>query len=317
MAYAAFQGTFRGIFPAPVLVPAPFGILSVADVLTSDTDTNNSIKDDWIRGYSVDFNTRPQVVELLDKFEDSITGGDVSATSTSDNLFENYNPFFIQVQDNGSGMGILGLDRRARIAKQIEAVTQKAVEYELWSGVVALAEASEDSTDDIVGGPFLSQATASAGSTVLTTGGVDPRAALWQLEMAITNSPTGAPGVIHMSRDVASFLTQNQAIQIKPGPNGEDILQTALGTPVIAGAGYTGAGPIGTSGATPTSTNKWAYVTGAVGVILGDSEIVNKDYSQGFDTATNDYHLRAYRPACVHFDPSIFYSAQITIPATP
>lgn len=311
--FPAPRGAFRGVFPAPDLVPAPFGLLSVADVKSSDANSNNDIQDKWIRGYSIDYYSNPSAIDILDKYNDTVTNGQLS-TSDTDNYFLNIDPFFIQVEDNGSLMGVLGLDRRDRIMKQLIASTQKAAEWELWNGGAALAEASIDNSDVLSGSPFL---IAEGGANILTNGGVDPRNALWQLEGAVSNSPIGIPGVIHMSRDVASFLTQNKAIGVHTGPDGQEHLRTALGTPVIAGAGYTGNGPIGQDDADASATNKWAFVTGPVAVFLGDPEIVNKDYSEGVKTSTNDYLLRAQRPASVYFDTSVFYAAQITIPDTP
>lgn len=292
---------FQGIFPSQALVPASFGLLSVADL--KDTASLDP-KSHWLQGYSVEFDSRPQKVSILSKYTAALpsNSGIVYQASVPDELFEDIDPFFIQVDDKGSAMGLLGQDRFSRILNQLEATTQKALEFELWTGAASIEDGAEN--------PYLTQTT----STVLTTGGVAPKKALYLIEGALSNSPTGAGGVIHVSRDVASTLTLQDAIRPVTGPDGVVHLETVLGTKVIAGTGYLGNGP-GLTDA--TATNKWIYATGPVSVTLGDPEVVEEDLNRAFTPATNDVYLTAIRAASVYFDPSVFYAAQVTLPDIP
>jgi hypothetical protein len=133
-----------------------------------------------------------------------------------------------------------------------------------------------------------------------------PDKALWLLEQSISRSPVGARGVLHFTRDVASAL--GSKLQYKDGK-----ITTRLGTRVVVGSGYTGNGPVGDAAAAASDTNKWAYATGDLVVILGEKEIVNESVASGFKPSTNDYTVKATRPAAVFFDPTIHFSAQITL----
>lgn len=294
---------FAGIFPPGELIPAPCGLLGVASVLI--TDVNGEQR--WLRpGGSAEFITRPENVRILTLSEENVPNGTVYHDDSAPLVrnFGDVEPFFIEIEDNLTGMGLVGLDPLTRLDAQLEAISQKAVEYELWTGVAAKAS----STDE----PYLSK----AGVPVLSSGGVDPRAALALLEQAIADqSPTGGAGVIHITRDVAASITGvGSGMSYQTDERGFSYLVTSLGTPVVVGSGYTGAGPDGETGAAPTASNKWAYVTGPVSVQLGQSEIVNQDASQGFNSRTNDLILRGQRPASVWFDTSIHAAVQITIP---
>ena len=115
-----------------------------------------------------------------------------------------------------------------------------------------------------------------------------------------------------MTRDVAASLFGGN-LTTQTSPSGENVIVTSLGTPVVVGSGYTGAGPDGDANAAPSGTNKWMYVTGPVTVHLGDAEIDNDSYAQGFNTSTNDLVIRGSRPAAVYFDPTLHYAAQVTL----
>lgn len=288
---------FEGPVPARELTVAPYGLLSVADVLT----TSDSPEDErWIRGFDQMSDANPQLVRLITKTNETVTGGTVASTDADLPQFFPVDPFFIEARDERGTFGLVHEDREARLLRQIEAVSQKAVEQELWSGPTAQAETGNTNH-------YLSE----AGTTKVTTAGVDPKAALYLLEQAISNSPTGSGGVIHLTRDVASDLSNSNALHVENG-----ILVTTLGTPVIVGSGYAGTGPSGDAAEDASATNKWAYLTGPVNVILGQSSVVNTR-AEGFNTSINDLALQALRPAAVYFDSSIFYAAQITLPAIP
>ena len=292
---------FRGIYPAPDLTPAPCGILSVARVMT-----HNSAEYDerWVRGFSYEFHSQPET--QLFTVNDVDTGATGVVGDSTLPRFKEYEPFFIQVTETRSAFGINGEDRFEIVKKQLEAATQKAVEHELWEGHAARAESN--------GNDFLKK---SGGATVVNSGALAPATALMLLEEAITDSPTGTSGVIHMTRDVASIL--GSRLMYLPADGGKTgKAMTRLGTEVIIGSGYTGYGRLNDSNSTASASNKWMYATGALDVHLSKPEVVNENLGQGFtaSTNTNDLKIKAVRAAAVYFDPSIYYTVRLALPTT-
>lgn len=291
---------FRGIYPAPDLTPAPCGILSVARVMTHG---GAEYDERWVRGFSYEFDSQPEV-EVFTVNDATVTGG-VTGTSTLPQ-FKEYDPFFIQVTDTRSTLGLNGEDRFKTAIKQLEVATQKAVERELWEGVAALAETN--------GNDFLREA---AAATVVNSGALAPATALMLLEQAISSSPAGTNGVIHMTRDVASIL--GSRLIYSPADGGKTgKAMTRLGTEVVIGSGYTGAGRIDDANATASASNKWMFATGPIDVHLSKPEVVNENLGQGLtvSTNTNTLTVKAVRAAAVYFDPSIHYTVRLALPTT-
>lgn len=286
---------FRGVYDAPEITPTPCGLLSVARVTTH---TSRGYDERWIRGFSYIYDTQG-TLRILTTDDDTVTGGELF---NSDDLprYLDYDPFFIEVEDYSSTFGLLGVDRIAKIKKQLEAGTQKAVERELWDGLAADAASNSN--------VFLANADAS----VVHAGAHDAYMALYHLEQAISDSPLGEQGVIHMTRDVASVL--GSRITFGKGEDGKFFTQTRLGTPVIIGSGYSGNGPSGDENAAASISNKWMYATGPIEVHLGKIEVVNENLGQGVDASINSMRLKATRPAAAYFDPSIHYTVRVALP---
>jgi hypothetical protein len=289
---------FRGVYPAGELVPAPCGILSVARVTE-----HNQNDERWVRNFSYEFDTQPSYVRLLTVDDAAVTSGELS-DNQSDQRYADYQPFFIDVEDFASTFSLPGQDRFERVVKELNSVTQKALEYEYWEGKAALADAT--------GNFYLSK---SGAATVPVSGAFAPSIALMYLEQAISGSPVGENGVIHMTRDIASILG-SRLIYKKGEDEYSGRAMTRLGTHVVIGSGYTGNGPIGATGAAASDTNKWMYATGSVEVHLGKIEIVNENLAQGADVTLNNMRIKAYRPAAVYSDPSMHFAMRVTIPNT-
>lgn len=288
---------FRGIYPAPKLVPSPVGLFSVADVMTH---TAREYDERWVRGFSHEFDSRP-TVRLLTVNDETVTGGEIYDGSHGSN-YEDYTPFFIEVEDLSSAFGLPGEDRFSKVLAQLEAASQKAVELELWDGVAAQGEAT--------GNPYL---TKTGAATEVSNGVHNASEALYLLEGALANSPVGANGVIHMTRDVASLLG-SRLVYVPGSDDKKARVMTRLGTDVVIGSGYSGNGPVGDGAATASLTNKWMFATGPVSVHLSKPEVVNDSLAQGANVSINDMLIKAVRAAAVYFDPSCHYSAQITLP---
>jgi hypothetical protein len=289
---------FRGYFPPPELTPASCGLLSVARV---ETHTGREYDERWIRGFDYEFDTLP-TVRLLTTNDDAVVGGTLY-DGTQSTRYLSYDPFFVEVEDFRSAFDLPGEDRFKRVKKQLEAATQKAVEAELWDGYAATGDANANIFLSKTGEP-----------TLAASGAFNPVIALMYLEQAISDSPTGEEAMIHMTRDVASYL--GSYILHKETEEKGPHLITRLGTQVVIGSGYSGNGPVGDTNAAASATNKWMYATGPVQVHLGKIEVINENLAQGVDATINDMRIKAYRPAAVYFDPSIHYTVRVTLPTT-
>lgn len=291
---------FRGIYPAPELVPSPVGLFSVARVMSH---TARDYDERWVRGFSYEFDSQA-TIRLLTTNDLAVSGGELSNPSgTAANEYRDYTPFFIESEVLNSTFGLPGEDRFAVAIAQLEAASQKACERELWDGLAAQAASNSNS--------YLTK----AGSVTEVLNGVhNASEALYLLEGAISNSPVGANGVIHMTRDVASLLGSRLVYDMDSSNPSKGRVMTRLGTPVVIGSGYSGNGPVGDGAATASLTNKWMFATGPVDVHLGKPEVVNDTLAQGANVSINDMLIKAVRPAAVYFDPSIHYCAQVTLP---
>lgn len=294
------MATFRGVFEATALEPASCGILSVARV-TEHTGREHDER--WIRKFSQEFDTLPSSIRVLTVNDEEVTSGQL--TSSTAQTYLDYVPFYIEAESFESTFGLLGEDRFQRVIDQLKSVTQKGLEYEYWEGRVAQAPSTDHPN------MYLRK---QSSATIPVAGAVKPENALMLLEQAISASPVGQTGVIHMTRDVASILG-SRLIYLKPKDGTPGKIMTRLGTPVVVGSGYTGSGPIGDANATASATNKWMYASSDINVHLGKIEVVNDTLAQGADVTINNMRIKAYRPAAVFSDPSLHYAMRVTLPS--
>lgn len=287
----------NGVVEAPKIVPSAFGLLAVVDAVTDPNENH------WVRGFSQEWET-----DLYALYNVDDTNGNETqiAGAGSVNYYDEIKPFFIEVQEDITTLGFRGIDRIARIKRQLEATTQRAIEQELWDGAIRKATGHTNRA-----------LTTSPGVTILNSGtALSPRRALALLEHHIAlSSHAGEQGIIHATRDVIALLSSNS--QMLFHNKEKDHLQTMGGTPVVTGSGYTGTGPDGATGATASDTNKWIYATGTVRVYVGDVDVVNDNLGQAYDVAgnQNDMRLKAIRPAAVYFDTSIHLAVRVDLTA--
>jgi hypothetical protein len=287
----------NGVVAAGKIVPSAFGLLAVVK------PENSADEDRWIRGFSQEYET---TVDTLTNWDDTDSTSYTLVNNATVNYYDEIKPFFIELEETRSTLGFLGIDRIERLKRQLEGVTQKALERELWHGDIRITE-SHDNKALI------------DGATVLNSGAaLSPKRALALLEHSIAvASHGGEQGIIHATRDVVALLSSNSNMLFHE--KDKDHLQTMGGTPVIVGSGYTGQGPLSvTDGSeTPTAANKWIYATGTVRVYLGKIDVVNDNLAQGYDVAgnQNDMRLKAIRPAAVYFGTSIHLAVRVDLTA--
>ena len=289
----AFPNT--GIVAAPKIMPSEFGLLAVAK-------PENSVDEDrWARGFSQEWDTD---LYSATNYDGTDTTSDSVASDATPTRYTEINPFFIEAQDIRSTLGMSKFDYIARLARQLEGVTQKAMEQELWDGAIRKGESHSNKA--------LSAASATLvnGTTALTAA---KALALLDFTMA-SNSPCGENGIIHMTKDIAGLLSASYMIfhNVETGH-----LQTVSGTKIVIGSGYTGTGPDGQTGATASAGNKWMYGTGTVKTYVGKVDVVNDNLAQGYDVSgnQNDIRLKAIRPAAVYFDTTIHLAVRVDLTA--
>jgi hypothetical protein len=285
---------FTGIFEAPKITPSEFGLFTVAKPETQFEE------DQWIRGFSHEWDT---TIRGLVNYDDTDTTSSTLVSNTTPERYTEIKPFFIEAEDYRSALGFPGLDYVARVKRQLEGGTQKAMERELWDGAIRKGESHANKA--------LSASTATLVNST-TALSVQRALALLDFELGDT-SPAGENGVIHMTKDVAGLLSSNYMIF----HNEAGHLQTISGTKIIIGSGYSGAGPTDVTGATASATNKWMYGTGSVRTFLGDIDVVADTLAQSYDVAgnQNDMRIKAIRPAAVYFDPSIHLAVRVDLTA--
>lgn len=282
----------NGVVEAPKIVPADYGLFAVA----KPEDSSN--EDRWIRGFAQEWQTSLYSAKLwdaTDSTEDSV------ASDATPTYYTEIDPFFVEVEEVLSTFGFLGLDRIQRIKNQLEGVTQKAVEQELWDGYIRQTETHANAA--------LSSATA----TILNSGtALSAVRALALLDYTIGEaSPAGEQGVIHMTRDIAALLSSSYMLF----HTADGRLETISGTPIVIGSGYSGNGPTGAANAAASATNKWMYGTGTVKTYVGKIDVVNDNMSQAYDVSggQNDMRLKAIRPAAVYFDTSVHLAVRVDL----
>lgn len=277
------------IVPTAGLEVAPFGILSPATTLYDENDSF------WTSGMTYEVDDAGVVVK-----NGIIFGANQTAPSTvidnsdSKERFKTYYPFDIQASVKVSTFGTNPADIEASAKRALDIVTQKAVEYEFWNGDVAKLLTSDNDNRYLA-------STQTIDVTPVSGTGVKVRYGLALLEQAIADSPVGAQGVIHTTRDVAT------ALRLKEDG---DVLRTNLETPVVAGVGYSKKGP---TGATAPAGKAWMYATGPVSVRLGPTIIVPNKLNQAINTSINEIEYFADRSAAITWATSDSYAVLIDL----
>jgi hypothetical protein len=242
----------NGVVEAGKIVPSAFGLLAVIK------PENSADEDRWVRGFSQEYET---TVNNLKNWDDTDTTSYTLVNNATVNYYDEIKPFFVEIDEVRSTLGFLGIDRISRLKRQLEGVTQKALERELWNGDIRITEEHDN------------KALVSSSVTVVNSGvALSAKRALALLEHSIAvASHGGEQGLIHATRDVIALLSSNSSMLFHE--TGKDHLQTFGGTPVIVGSGYSGDGPriAVSTAAISTNTTLTLNTSSAHYLVTGDT----------------------------------------------
>ena len=248
---------------APPVVPLPYGLFSVAEPrLTTD--------DHWKVGVQWQSQACVSTAGAVGYCEASERGPLLPETGYCS--ISQFDPFFVYAYNTDPVIGHTLEEHRANTVQRLIASEQRTAEQFLWSQLVAQS------------GP------------VVSLSAFGPGVILGYLEQVLAEN-YGGQGVIHMSRQAATYLWEY--LQTQGGK-----LVTKLGTPVIAGAGYD---PIS------SPIDKFTmYVSGPVVLYRGETDvranavsrsnnevsiIAQRDYVLGWDCSS--YGVEGEYPASI------------------
>lgn len=271
-------------FSAEPLQVLPYGLLSLQDP-TVDDDPH------WQQEFYYESLQCATDITLLDVCDSSADAISV-VTADTDSRLLHYQPFVVEAIDKCSTFGYKEHDVQQRALAALEAGTQKAVEYEFWTGAAAKANSLDDNR-------YLASMTS---TDVTPSPGTPVKVKYGQalLEQALANCGLGTRGVLHVTHEVASALNPKVV---------GDHLESPLGNYIVAGSGYDGSGPDGTIPA----VGQWIYATGWTTVRLSTSQALGTKLLQQVDPKDNTWEVRAERAAAVTFDGCCIFAVHVDL----
>lgn len=117
---------------------------------------------------------------------------------------------------------------------------------------------------------------------------------------------SGQLGMLHMTRGTASQL-QNLTVD-------DGVLFSNVGTPIIAGTGYSSCPDGPAFGDDSCAT--WMFISGPVQLWLSDITVYPGDLGQAVTIATNDINFRAERLAAITFDGCCVFAVKVDLTKT-
>lgn len=279
--------------------PSDYGILSPATTLIKDND------DRWIAGFTYPTVDAGAVVMLapISGGSSNLSGTEVITPEDGALGYRFYYPFDIKASMEASTMGSTAEEIYNNAESVLDTVTQKAIEIEFWRGITARTLTATGASD---GNRYLGSAAGTDFIDVTPSGsasGVKPRYGQALLEQALGDATIGSKGVIHTPRLLASILKVEDT-------HNNGVLLTNLGTPVVAGAGYSMTGPDGQ----PAAAGKaWMFATGPLTVRIGHINVIPGETSQAVDTRVNTIKYYIDRPAAITWSTSKLFAVQVDL----
>jgi hypothetical protein len=285
------------IVPSPQAAPPVTGLISTLAALGADQylvdDTGiviDGLTNRWEMGYGYNPEQTCQVGAMDDPC--SLTEN-MDPPGNPTNVVEI--PGLIWAGDTCSSFGFSARDYRGRAQRALIAGESYIIAREFWTGLRATAAGWPNT--------FLAE----AGTPVVGGGPFSVSAALGVLEQAIADTANGQPGVIHCSRQLGSAFSElgNTFRQVGTG-----IIQTYLGTVIVADAGYPGTGP---GNAAPGAGEQWAYATLIPTVRRSPIEVIPDTFEEATDRALNSISFRAERIAGVTIPPCTLIGVPVSL----
>ena len=205
-----------------------------------------------------------------------------------DQTFRGATPFTVVAKFDCSPVGLRDAETVASDA--LARVEQQQVEAAFWTGsagaqTVVFPHLAAD-TEVLDAQDIVLQTAASPAVT-----GADVAQALGELEADLATCYAGQ-GIIHVPCVALPTLAAWNLVEERDGR-----LYTTAGNLVVAGGGYTGSGP---DGSTPTAGTAWIYATGAVFGYRGDVQVTSPRDS--IDRSTNTMRMIAERTYVLGFE---------------
>lgn len=263
---------------------APYGLLSPAVKVIEDGSLH------WESGFTYETLGCAGLTTL----HSVCSSASASGIEPEGDLWRSYKPFVVRVEFTCSTASRTPEELEQLARNEIDVVIQKMIEREFMSGDLAQAEPEELDEDNnpLPRNRYLADGEVES----VTTGAVKMKQALALLEDAIAYTGNGAQGVIHVPRSVAS--------QGGLADNGDGVLRTGVGTPVVAGVGYSPA---------PGETTVTLYGTGPVTVRLGPVVVTPDEAYQAVNRQKNRTTYVATRTAAVTWDSCVHFSADVDL----
>lgn len=250
--------------------PLPYGLFSVLS-----TREAGMTGDRWESGVTFEALTCEPVQGIgQPQCEPEETIGLPKSLDEAGNEVGDASPFTVYGHFSCAPVGWTSTTAGARAEAHLLAREEARVEQALWTGDLG-------NTPNLV-----------TDATVLGTGSLSWGTGIGALE-AWLGTVYGSLGAIHVTRAAAVELLREGYVEVRNGR-----LETVLGTPVVAGAGYDGSGPTAAG-----AGESWAYATPA---LFGyRSEVFTSSNRAGdlLDRGVNSLYAVAERTYLLGFDP--------------
>lgn len=272
--------------------PLPFGLFSVLQFRAPGADGAR-----WENGIVWERGTNDPVGAFGDWASTSTPGypKTLDATWASTATTETATPFTVYGHWRGSPVGWDETAARAEARRHLLTREEAGAANIVWTGAQGVI-------------PNLQGTGASVNPTVVTPLADTPVGVIAELEQWLADE-YGSLGVLHMGRRLATYLIEAELLVVRGAT-----LQTALGTPVAASAGYPGTGPVNVTDGTEDLTT-WVYATAP---LFGYRSEVYEPTGGGddlFDRGTNTRTAVAERAYVIAFDTSAgLATAPVVIP---
>jgi hypothetical protein len=282
---------FNGVTPADKLVSPSYGLFSVATV------KERGIGDEhWGNGFFVESAACGGRTEGVPYCASTSTAPYTIFDGSASSPYFHVAPFgILEFYECDNSVGHRSAKFRETVVKLLEAVSEFAVERELWLGTAAQLDDNPE--------PAARWLTEATDVTPVAGTAVKPALAVALVEQAFASANPGVQATIHITPLIASILGAAGYFE-EDGNSGR--LVTVAGSLVSISRGGDGdEGPA----AGGSATKHWVYATGPVHVDLGAEELVTISLSESVNASTNEVIYAAERPAAVYFDGCSWFGA--------